>query len=527
MNLSTIKSPGVYINELNAFPNSVVAVPTAVPAFIGYTPQAMYEGKSYTNVAMKITSFGEFKTIYCLPDPEAPNPPAKQYSPEYYLTKLDSKPSKGDYMIINNDYYSLAPDASTIYYLYNSVKLFYDNGGGDAYIVSVGPYGSPSKKGMDPSEQIINPNVKIGDLQGGLELLKNEDEVTMYVCPEATLLSVDNNGTLMKQMLMQGSTMHTSMSIFDIIGGNDPDPLKYSDDIETFRNNTGTEGLDFGTAYYPFIGTSVMQPTDIDYTNLFGGDVKLLDPLLNPPSDPNPVAATILQNIENPPGASLTRTQYNEALMMASPTYSSIIVNVLSGANILPPSGAMAGVITKTDNNEGVWYAPANTSIVGATSLPIRLSETQQGDLNMDAISGKSINAIRFFNGGLGILVWGARTLDGNSLDWQYLSVRRTVTFLEQSCKLAAQAYVFSPNNKNTWEAVKAMIGSFLTTIWKEGGLIGASASDAFSVECGLGITMTGEDLLKGFLNVTIKVALVRPAEFIVLTFQQQMAKSS
>ncbi|MNE42250.1 Phage tail sheath protein [compost metagenome] len=99
--------------------------------------------------------------------------------------------------------------------------------------------------------------------------------------------------------------------------------------------------------------------------------------------------------------------------------------------------------------------------------------------------------------------------------------------FLEQSCKLAAQAYVFQPNDKNTWEAVISMISSFLSSIWKQGGLQGASASEAFSVACGLGSTMTADDLLNGFMNVTVKVAIVHPAEFIVLTFQQQMATSS
>ncbi len=92
---------------------------------------------------------------------------------------------------------------------------------------------------------------------------------------------------------------------------------------------------------------------------------------------------------------------------------------------------------------------------------------------------------------------------------------------------MAAQAYVFEPNDKNTWEAVKAMISSFLNTIWKEGGLQGASAADAFSVQCGLGTTMTSEDIANGFMKVSIKVAITHPAEFIVLTFQQQMAKSS
>ncbi|HEX8018017.1 MAG TPA: phage tail sheath family protein, partial [Flavobacterium sp.] len=138
MNLSTIQTPGVYIQELNAFPNSVVAVATAVPAFIGYTPQASYEGKSYTNVPVRITSFSDFQAFFCLPDPASPASPAKQYSPEYYLVQQKSQPAKGDYMLINGSYYSIVPDPNTVYYLYNSVKLFYENGGGDAYIVSVG-----------------------------------------------------------------------------------------------------------------------------------------------------------------------------------------------------------------------------------------------------------------------------------------------------------------------------------------------------------------------------------------------------
>ena len=525
MNLSTIQTPGVYIQELNAFPNSVVAVATAVPAFIGYTPQASYEGKSYTNVPVRITSFSDFQAFFCLPDPPLPASPAKQYSPEYYLVQQKSQPTKGDYMLINGSYYSIVPDPNTIYYLYNSVRLFYENGGGDAYIVSVGNYGPQSQKPMTPGTPLVNPNVQLSDLSNGLSLLLNEPEPTMYICPEATLLSLADNGTLMQSMLLQATKMQTAMCLFDIIGGDDPDPILYTQDITNFRNNTGAQGLNYGMAYYPFIGTTIMQNSDIDYTNLFGGDLKQLAPILNPPSAPNPAVATIIANIQNP-DSGLSITQNNNALLIASPIYSLIIKHVLSDANILPPSGAMAGVITTTDNEVGPWEAPANTSIVGAASLPISISESQQANLNVDAVSGKSINAIRMFNG-LGILIWGSRTLDGNSQDWRYIPVRRTMIFLEQSCKLAAQAYVFQPNDKNTWEAVIAMISSFLNSIWKQGGLQGASASDAYSVACGLGSTMTGDDILNGFMNVTVKVAVVHPAEFIVLTFQQQMATSS
>jgi hypothetical protein len=522
MNLSNIKTPGVYINEVNGFGNSVVPIATAVPAFIGYTPQATYEGKSYLNKPTKITSFSDFQTIFCLPDPAAPADPAKQYSPQYYLVKEKSKPVKGDFMQIGSDYYSIVPDPSTIYYLYNSIRLFYQNGGGDAYIVSVGTYGTPSRNPMTAGAQIVNPNVQLNDLMGGLALLKNEEAPTMYICPEATLLSVKNNGTLMQEMLLQNEKTGTAISIFDVIGGRNPDPILYTNGIETFRNNTGANGLKYGAAYYPFVGTTIMQNTDIDYTNLFGGDIKQLEPLINPSDAQNTTVGTILSNIDS---GQLTTNQANNALLTASTTYTTIMNHVLSDANMLPPSGGMAGVITTTDNQVGPWKVPANTSMVGAISLPIRLSDSQQANLNIDAVSGKSINAIRFFNG-IGILIWGARTLDGNSLDWRYLSVRRTMTFLEQSCKLAARAYVFEPNDKNTWTGVIAMISSFLNGIWKEGGLQGASAADAFSVECGLGTTMTAEDLLNGYLKVTVKVSVVYPAEFIVFNFSQEMAKS-
>jgi len=524
MPTSNFATPGVYINEQNGFPNSIVPVATAVPAFIGYTPQAAYQGKSYANVPLRITSFADFQAIYCYPDPPAPADPAKQYSPQYYLVKQNGQPVNNDYLLINNDYYAIVPDTNTIYYLYNSVRMFYENGGADAYIVSVGGYGAPSSNPMSAGGQIVNPNLLLSDLTGGLKLLLNEQEPTMYICPDATLLSVADNSTLMEEMLLQSSTMGTSVSIFDIIGGRNPDPILYTNDITTFRSGAGTVGLDYGCAYYPFIGTTTMQSSEIDYTNIFGGDVTQLIPLLNPPDNPNQPAADILNEIIGSPDAQ-TVSQYNTALINASPLYKIILQHILADANILPPSGAMAGVITLIDNESGVWTAPANTSIVGAVSLPIKLSDSQQDNLNVDAVSGKSINAIRFFNG-IGILVWGARTLDGNSQDWRYLSARRTMIMIEQSCKLAAQAYAFQPNDNNTWSAVTAMISSFLTSVWKDGGLQGASAAQAFSVSCGLGKTMTSDDILNGLMNVTVQVAVVHPAEFIVITFQQQMAGS-
>ncbi len=526
MNTQNPKTPGVYINELNAFPNSVVPVATAIPAFIGYTPRAEYEGKSYLNKPQKVTSFAEFKSIYMLPDLPVPAEPVKQYKPQYYLLKQKAKPSDGEYLLIGETYYSIQPDPSTIYYLYNSIRLFYENGGGEAYIVSVGGYGPVGNTALaSASDQIVNPNVTLDALKAGLNTLINESEPTMYICPEATLLSLDDNSTLMQLMLAQASGVQTAVCIFDVIGGRNPDPIKYTDDINRFRNSTGSSGLKYGISYYPFVCTTTMQPEDIDYTNLFGGDTKQLHALLNPPSSPNAKAASILSMIETPTDNPLTVAQYNAALVNASGTYKLICEQVLNQANVLPPSGGMAGIYTNNDNSYGVWNLPANVSMISVVDLPIKLSASEQAPLNVDAVSGKSINALRFFNG-QGFLVWAARTLDGNSNDWRYISVRRTMTMLEQSCKLAARQYIFEPNDANTWSGIENMISSFLTGIWKEGGLQGATAADAFEVNVGLGTTMTPEDILNGHLRVIIKVAVTHPAEFLLITLEQKMLKS-
>ena len=184
----------------------------------------------------------------------------------------------------------------------------------------------------------------------------------------------------------------------------------------------------------------------------------------------------------------------------------------------------MAGIYTMVDNTRGVWKAPANVSVNYVNKPAISITSTDQEELNMP-MSGKAINAIRSFPGE-GTKVWGARTLDGNSQDWRYINVRRTMTFLEQSVKNAARAYVFEPNDANTWINMKCMIESFLRSVWKRGGLAGATPEDAYSVHVGLGDTMTPEDILEGIMRITVLVAISHPAEFIEITFQQQMQKS-
>ena len=217
--------------------------------------------------------------------------------------------------------------------------------------------------------------------------------------------------------------------------------------------------------------------------------------------------------------------QAHTAWFTVSANYKSMITTATTIANVLPPSPAMAGIYTYVDVMSGVWKSPANVGLTGVTAPTISLNDEQQASLNVDAMTGKSVNVIRAFIG-QGVLVWGARTLDGNSQDWRYINVRRTMIMIEQSVKLAARAYVFEPNVAETWMSVKGMISNFLNNLWKQGALAGAKPEDAYSVSVGLGSTMTGDDILNGIMNVTVLVAISHPAEFIVLTFQQQMQKS-
>lgn len=192
---------------------------------------------------------------------------------------------------------------------------------------------------------------------------------------------------------------------------------------------------------------------------------------------------------------------------------------------VLPPSGVMAGVYARVDAERGVWKAPANVSLFTTLAPAVRITNGMQDYLNVDATSGKSINAIRTF-AGKGIIVWGARTLAGNDNEWRYVPVRRLFIFIEESVKKASEFVVFEPNVKNTWVRVKAMIENFLTGLWKDGALAGAKPEDAFFVKVGLGETMTAIDILEGRMNVEIGLAAVRPAEFIILKFSHKLQES-
>lgn len=216
---------------------------------------------------------------------------------------------------------------------------------------------------------------------------------------------------------------------------------------------------------------------------------------------------------------------YEQALYNSFAVFRNIVNGINNTMTVCPPSGAIAGIYALIDNQRGVWKAPANVSLNSVISPIVAFAASETDALNVDATAGKSINAIRAFSG-KGTLVWGARTLAGNDNEWRYVSVRRFFNMVEESVKKSTYWAVFEPNDSNTWVKVRGMIENYLTQKWREGALAGATTKEAFFVRCGLGITMNAQDILEGRMNVEIGMAVVRPAEFIVLKFSHKLQTS-
>ncbi len=509
MSKKMMMTPGVYIVEKDAFPNSVVEVATAVPATIGYTQKADDKGKSLKNVPWRIASMAEFESYFGgaptstfnvteigvpAPPPATPPTPAPIEAFSVGSRNYEVKPSQ---------------NLNQRFLLYYSMLLFFQNGGGPCYVVSVGSTDTDTIDGAA--------------LMAGIDQLLTEQEPTMVFIPDAVHLATEAECIQVQQALLVhcGCKMKSRFAILDIYGGYKDRQDPSGDCVTTFRSHLGINQPGYAAAYYPWLNTTIVGARDPGYKNVATADLKAV---LTAEAAVKDDVITEIATLNK-----YTEDLLNQTLVATSPAFNRILTGIRKQMNllppaVLPPSGAMAGVYSMVDGISGVWKAPANIKLNSVASPAVDISDDQQADLNVD-VQGKSINVIRSFTGE-GILVGGARTLDGNSPDWRYISVRRTMIMLEQSIMRATKAYVFENNVSTTWVTIKNMIRAFLTSIWNRGGLVGAIPGDAFAVLCGLGETMTPDDIVEGILRVTVLVAVTHPGEFMEITFQQQMQKS-
>lgn len=493
---ATYATPGIYIEEVSTLPPSVVETGTAIPAFIGYT--LTKPGTGSEPVCLEVNSLHEYeehfgKTLplegiltktnsgFSFTIKSGLAASAGAVSPTGSANSASSAGSSG-----STASSSTAPTGSPAssgsaeltefsepdFYLWYAIDHYFRNGGGRCYVISVGSMGS---KG-----------IKANELKDGIARLEREDEPTLIVIPDANGLVEIEKYDVYQAAIIQAAKLKDRFAILDL------DPIdnvgKYDkNQTKNFRSGVSlTESqLSYSATYAPALKSSISYLVDEKLVTI--ENKKLAD----------------LQNTDT--------SLYNQAIKFMG-----------TFRLILPPSAAVAGAITSVDGTRGVWKAPANVPLKSVITPVYNFTDEEQAELNID-ISGKSINVIRSFPG-RGNLIWGARTMAGNSNEWRYVSVRRLFAAVEENINKATAFAVFEPNDISTWLKVKGMIDSYLYSLWQRGALQGASAEEAYFVDIGLGKTMTQTDVNEGRMIIVIGLAATRPAEFIIIRFSHKQA---
>ncbi|MCA9662462.1 MAG: phage tail sheath family protein [Myxococcales bacterium] len=433
--MPTYQAPGVYVEELATLPPSVAEVATAIPVFIGFTERG----------AADQAEVAELSTLL-----------------EYERRFGGAHPTA--FAVDEADEVTPAGPSSPTWKLYYALSLYFRNGGGRCYVISIGRYGAQASQ-----EHYAR----------GLAALERHDEPTLVVMPELVDLPQADRDAVGQQALALCAKLGDRFAILDVAAG----------DVDAFRDGLGSDHLSYGAAYHPYLLTALSHHYDASAVTLREGEQE-----------------TNLAAI-----ATTNTARYN------------LIKRRLAESRVvLPPSAAVAGAYARTDRERGVWKAPANISLSAVIGPTEQITSDEQERLNVDPSSGKSVNAIRAF-AGKGTLIWGARTLAGNDNEWRYVPVRRLFLMIEESARKATSFAVFEPNDANTWLKVKGMLESYLYGLWEQGALQGATPEAAYYVNVGLGKTMTPQDVLEGRMIVEIAAAAVRPAEFIVLRFSHKL----
>ncbi len=573
--MSNYKTPGVYIREEDAFGSSIVANATAVPIFIGFTEKAIdRKGKDLTLMESKdkicppiqIESILEYQQHFGGAD----------ITGEIYVTENKGEAGKVYYTsdIKKKD------KAYTPGYLFPSLLNYFKNGGGTAYVISLGKY--------DDFDEKSPPG--IGVLKEAIELA---EEATLILPVDYLRYEKDNYYSAASDLIKYCADSKLQLCILDVHMADKHSEIYDKTDITGYRDKVTGEHLKYAAAYFPFLNS--LTPYAYDEEKLhypsqssngdatYKGEAKynfkdqngqeISDTFFtasyngagqDPKVNINPGAefkfeiqgdtlmvyvqankeikkeeaenkwrnfqgkkAFSLDNFQKLP--KLTDVNFLSCTLDKIPsldgaTKAKIKAYLATNYIPMPSSPFVAGIYARVDNDSGVWTPPANVAPLGVLGPVVNLTDRQQKDVNVDANAGKSINAIRSFTG-RGTLVWGARTNAGNSNDWRYVNVVRLFISMENDISKAMEPYVFKPNVTNTWVEVKTMIELYLFGLWQAGAFAGSTPDSSYQVLIGKGVTMTDDEINNGLMKVSIKVAPVRPAEFIELTFSQMVGQ--
>jgi phage tail sheath protein FI len=506
--MPTYLSPGVYVEEVPSGARPLEGVGTAVAAFVGLAEDGPFnEPTLVSNWTAFTDTFGGFV------------------------------------------------DGS---YLARSVYGYFNQGGGNCYVVRIGKNGAGDAKGSRAAKELpAGPQAILGRLKiSALDEGTPEGDLTIEITdaggesaePEMFRLLVKKGGDVVEEFdevtVSRGKTNVATVvkaaskliAVEEVKGAPVqrpentelaltqppppaavPSPRLTSDDyVGDVADRTGFGGLetveevtmlavpDLMSAYQQgaidLDGVQAVQLGMIAHCELMGDRIAILDP---PPG----------LNAQQVKEWRVDHAGYDSAFAALYYPWIRTTNPATGHIDFMPPSGHVAGIWGRNDDTRGVHKAPANEVVRGAVSVELNLTTKEQELLNPEGI-----NCIRAFPG-RGIRVWGARTLTSDPA-WRYLNIRRLFNYLEESILGGTSWVVFEPNDQALWARIRRTIAAFLVNEWRKGALFGATPDEAFYVKCD-DETTPAESIDAGQVVCEVGVAPVKPAEFVIFRLAQ------
>lgn len=475
------KNQDEYLPDLSTLPASIESVDTAIPAFIGYTSKAQQlEIGDLLMTPTKINSLQDYEKYF-----------GKKVNESIQVFIKDELLKTGETSSLQQRRIEIrVPYLRNNFYYH--LQAYFSNGGGPCYVVSVGkPRQSPGKR----------------DLKKGLDEVYQYAEPTLICFPDGVHLPrAADLYQLYNEALAHASELGDRFVIMDI----NENELQGKSPVTLFREQVGSSPehadlLKYGAAYYPSLETTI----PLHYAD---GSARVTHEIITREAG----------EADRIGKGDLDLLYLNNPRILDTPLYTAIKNEIANCSIRLAPSSIVAAIYATLDRESGVWKAPANIALKDVKAPAVSLNDQEQSGLNVDPLTGKSINAIRYF-AGKGTMIWGARTLAGNDHEWRYIPVRRFFNMVERSIKKATAAFAYEPNDTSTWLRLQSLIENYLVTLWRKGALTGAKPEHAFFVKIGPGQSMTNQDIIDGRLVIEIGMAPVKPAEFIITRIVQIM----
>ena len=504
------RSPGVYVEEVEAGSRPIEGVGTAIAAFLGVAADGPF------NTPVRVANWGQYVTTFgdFVPGAYLPLSVFNYFNNgggACYIIRVGENGST-DQSKAFAELTSAVKAGQAVY----RVEARADGTSGDNLAVEVVTTSAPSGEGEQQASEetftlLVKEDGRTVETFENLQTRRGKRQIATVVNEESRLIKVEEVGSSSQTERVPSSgqvALRGGAAIPARLGPDD-----YLGDAAARRGIGGLESIDdvtmlatpdlmmaYEQGHIDLDGVQAVQKGLIDHCDNMGDRMAILDP------PPGLNAQQVKEWVKE-------KARYDSKFATLYWPWVQVFDPIANRSRSMPPSGSIAGIWGRNDDTRGVHKAPANEIVRGALDVDVNVTRVEHDDLNPEGI-----NVIRSFPG-RGIRVWGARTLSSDSA-WRYVNVRRLFNYIERSILEGTQWVVFEPNDLDLWQRIRRTVGSFLLGLWRDGALFGATPEQAFYVKCDAE-TNPPDVVDAGRVVIEVGVAPVKPAEFVVFKIAQ------